>query len=146
MICLPRKTLVKLLFATGRIPCACTISSTHGLGISRTALTVHPPFSTPSPPPSQPPIPTKPYINQPFALMLVVILFSGSFWRRRIPVMTGTHVLISRFVIASVTESEMSGSDLLNSLPTSGRQDITHAAERNQWSVREHPSYYHYSH
>jgi hypothetical protein len=44
MIRLACKALVKLLFATGRFPCACVTSSTHGLGISRAALTVHPSF------------------------------------------------------------------------------------------------------
>lgn len=45
--------LVKLLFENRGFPQACLISPTHGLGISRTALTVHPhpPFK------SQPPYP-----------------------------------------------------------------------------------------
>ena len=41
---------VKLLFANWWVPCACTTPATHGLGISRAALTRAPLFNTPTPP------------------------------------------------------------------------------------------------
>ena len=48
---------VKLLFANRSFPCACVIFSTHGLGISRTALTrANPPHTHPQHLPFYPPI------------------------------------------------------------------------------------------
>jgi hypothetical protein len=48
MICLLRKALVKLFFVTSVVSLALAQhTTTHGLGISLTALTVYPHFSLP---------------------------------------------------------------------------------------------------